>query len=53
MLTTNTQLITFPGGVPIYSDGHFIGAVGTSGDTDDTDEACAIAGAEAVGTLRP
>jgi len=51
MLTTNTQLISFPSGVPIFTDGHSIGAVGTLGNTIETDEECASAGALAVGTL--
>lgn len=44
------RLIPVPGGVLIKTDsGDIIGAVGISGDTSDRDEACAIAGVEAVG----
>jgi glc operon protein GlcG len=36
------------GGIPIVVDGRVVGAVGVSGDTPDTDENIAIAGAKAV-----
>ncbi len=43
---SNGGLITFPGGVPLYSqDGHVIGAVGVSGSTVENDHAVASAGA--------
>src|ERR687887_80566 len=35
------------GGVPLKVDGEVVGAVGTSGETPDEDEAISIAGAEA------
>ncbi len=35
------------GGIPLVSDGEIVGAVGTSGETPDQDEACSIAGAGA------
>ena len=35
------------GGVPIVSDGEVVGAIGTSGETPDEDEAISIAGAAA------
>ena len=38
-------IITFPGGVPLYKNGHLVGAVGVSGDAVDQDEWVAFAGA--------
>lgn len=38
-------VVASPGGVPIYSGGKIIGAVGVSGVTGDQDEQCAKAGA--------
>ena len=47
---TGGQLALSPGGVIIRDlEGRIIGAVGTSGDTGDMDEACAIAGITAAG----
>ena len=45
------QVVTVPGGVPIYSaDGKVrIGAVGVSGEDPADDEACAVAGIKAAG----
>jgi uncharacterized protein GlcG (DUF336 family) len=37
-------VVASPGGVPIYSGGKVIGAVGVSGGTGDQDEQCAKAG---------
>lgn len=48
---TNGGLIVFGGGVPIFADGYFIGAVGVSGGTTDQDVQIATAGAEAVGSI--
>jgi uncharacterized protein GlcG (DUF336 family) len=43
-------LVPVPGGVLFHdASGALLGAVGISGDTSDNDEACAIAGVEAVG----
>lgn len=47
---TNGGLIVFGGGVPIFSGGFFIGAVGVSGGSTDQDAQIATAGAEAVGS---
>jgi uncharacterized protein GlcG (DUF336 family) len=47
---TNDGLIVFGGGVPIYVDSHFIGAVGVSGGTTDQDVMVAEAGVAAVGS---
>lgn len=38
----------FPGGIPVYYDGHIVLAIGVGGSTGDHDEACAMAGAKAV-----
>lgn len=47
---TGGQLALSPGGVLIRDlEGMVMGAVGTSGDTGDMDEACAIAGIIAAG----
>ena len=35
------------GGIPVRVDGEVVGAIGTSGETPDEDEACSIAGAAA------
>lgn len=44
------RMVPSPGGVLIVGvDKGVVGAVGISGDTGDNDEACAIAGIEAVG----
>ena len=39
------------GGVPIFVDGHFVGAIGVSGDSPQVDEEIATAGAVAVGSV--
>ncbi|MCR6672001.1 heme-binding protein [Devosia ginsengisoli] len=36
------RLLPAPGGLLLLSDGKLVGALGVSGDTGDTDEACAI-----------
>ena len=43
------SLVPVPGGVLIRKDGEIIGAVGSTGDTSDNDEACAVAAIEALG----
>jgi uncharacterized protein GlcG (DUF336 family) len=43
-------LVPVPGGVLIRDKaGAIVGAVGITGDTSDNDEACAVAGIEAIG----
>jgi uncharacterized protein GlcG (DUF336 family) len=42
---TRNGLITFPGGVALYKNGHLIGGVGISGDGVDQDEAVAFGAA--------
>jgi len=47
---TQGRMIPSPGGVFIIdADNNVVGAVGISGDVGDNDEACALAGIEAVG----
>lgn len=46
---TNGGLIVFGGGVPIFLNGHFIGAVGVSGGSAAQDTSCAMAGVNALG----
>lgn len=43
--------IPVPGAALIAEGGVTLGAVGISGDTSDNDEACAVAGIEAVGRV--
>lgn len=42
------QALPSPGGVPIYRDGHVIGALGMGGGSPDEDHECALAGAATV-----
>lgn len=49
---TDGRMVPVPGGVLIRDGANrIIGAVGISGDTSDVDEACAVAGIEAVGLV--
>jgi len=48
---TNGGLIVFGGGVPIFVDGYFVGAIGVSGGTTDEDVQVAMAGVEAIGAV--
>ena len=41
------------GGIPLVVDGEVVGAIGTSGETPDQDEACSIAGAAADFSTTP
>ena len=45
---SNGGLITFPGGLPLESQGQIVGAVGVSGSTVDDDHAVAQAGTAAL-----
>lgn len=47
--TLGGRAIVFPGGVPLYADGHLIGALGVSGTVSAVDEECATAAATALG----
>src|SRR5205823_2734967 len=40
------------GGIPLKVDGQVVGAIGTSGETPDEDEACSLAGAAAELSVR-
>src|SRR5436305_15089702 len=40
------------GGIPLTTDGEVIGAIGTSGETPDEDEACSVAGAATEVSVR-
>jgi len=52
-------IVTFPGGLPLYKNGHLVGGIGVSGDNVDQDESVAFGGAEGfmpsadVGTPTP
>ena len=46
---TNGGLVAFGGGLPIYINGAFVGAVGVSGGTTAQDIEVATAGIQAVG----
>ncbi|KIW99727.1 uncharacterized protein Z518_11140 [Rhinocladiella mackenziei CBS 650.93] len=46
---TNGGLVVFGGGLPIFVDGFFIGAIGVSGGTNDQDVTVAMAGVHAIG----
>src|SRR5207249_1441803 len=39
-------IIEFPGGIPLFKDGHMVGGIGVSGDGVDEDEHVAVAGAK-------
>ena len=42
------QALPSPGGLPIFKDGHCIGAIGVGGGAPDEDHACCQAGAAAI-----
>lgn len=49
---TDGKVLNAPGGVIVRNaEGEILGAVGVTGDVSDRDEACAIAGIEAVGLV--
>lgn len=45
---SNGGLISFPGGIPVKSNGDIIGAIGVSGGTVEQDREVAVAGLEAL-----
>jgi uncharacterized protein GlcG (DUF336 family) len=47
--TIGGRVVVFPGGIPLYSDGQLIGAMGVSGTVSLVDEQCAVLAAEALG----
>lgn len=49
---TDGKVLNVPGGVLVRDrEGEILGAVGVTGDVSDRDEACAVAGIEAVGLI--
>jgi uncharacterized protein GlcG (DUF336 family) len=46
------RLVVFGGGLPILAEGRCVGGIGVSGGPEAQDEACALAGLEAIG-LQP
>jgi glc operon protein GlcG len=44
--------VALTGGIPLVADGEVVGAIGTSGETPDQDEAISIAGAQASFSTR-
>lgn len=40
--------VPLEGGIPLFIDGHLVGAIGLSGDTSDHDGQCAQAGVDAL-----
>jgi len=47
------RLVVFGGGVPIREDRVLIGGIGVSGGSAVQDEACALAGLDALGLSNP
>lgn len=47
LLATNDGLVAIAGGVPVYLNGHLVGAVGVSGGNSTQDLAVAMAGVDA------
>jgi corrinoid adenosyltransferase len=47
--TTDSRIVVYPGGVPLFSRGQLVGAVGASGGTAEDDAACVIAAAQGLG----
>ena len=46
---TDERIVVYAGGVPLFADGHLIGAAGASGGTADEDEECVVAAARSLG----
>jgi len=47
--TTDRRVVVYAGEVPLYADGHLVGALGASGGTAEQDDACVTAAAKAIG----
>jgi uncharacterized protein GlcG (DUF336 family) len=47
--TTDGRIVVYAGGLPVFSDGMLIGALGVSGGTGAQDEACAKSALNAAG----
>jgi glc operon protein GlcG len=45
---TDTRIVVYAGGVPLYSEGRLVGGVGASGGTAEEDEACVTSAASAL-----
>jgi uncharacterized protein GlcG (DUF336 family) len=53
-ISTDTRIVVYAGGVPIYVDGGLVGALGASGGTAEQDEDCVTAALAAHGlTVAP
>ena len=46
---TDSRIVVYAGGVPLFADGRLVGAVGASGGSAAEDEECVIAAARALG----
>ena len=46
---TDSRIVVYAGGVPLFADGRLIGAAGASGGTAEEDEACVTAAALSLG----
>ncbi len=47
--TTDSRVVVYAGGVPLFVEGQLVGAVGASGGTAEEDEACVTAAAASLG----
>jgi glc operon protein GlcG len=46
---TDDRIVVYAGGVPLFADGHLVGAVGASGGTAEEDEQCVTRAAVSLG----
>lgn len=46
---TDSRVVVYAGGVPLFADGQLVGGVGASGGTAEQDEQCVTAAALALG----
>jgi uncharacterized protein GlcG (DUF336 family) len=46
---TDSRIVVYAGGVPLYDGGQLIGGLGASGGTAEQDEECVTAAARALG----
>jgi uncharacterized protein GlcG (DUF336 family) len=46
---TDSRVVVYAGGVPLYADGALVGGAGASGGTAEEDEACVAAAVRALG----
>ena len=47
--TTDSRIVVYAGGIPLFVDGELVGAIGVSGGAASEDEECAAAAARALG----